>query len=77
MDEASEELTEVLLERVAAIDIAKASGVVCSWVPHDTREGRRIQQVWSVGATTNAILELGDRLVCQGVQRVVMEETSS
>jgi transposase len=77
MDEASEELSEVLLERVAAIDIAKASGMVCLRLPHDTREGRRVQQVWTVGATTNAILELGDKLVCQGVQRVVMEATSS
>ncbi|MFE5549713.1 hypothetical protein ACFQ71_38800 [Streptomyces sp. NPDC056534] len=35
------------------------------------------QQVWTVASTTNTILELGDRLVCQGVQRVVMEATSS
>jgi transposase len=51
--------------------------MVCSRVPHDTSEGRRVQQVWTVGSTTNAILELGDRLICQGVQRVVMEATAS
>ncbi|MFD5574725.1 hypothetical protein [Streptomyces cadmiisoli] len=54
--------------RVAAIDIAKASGMVCLRVPHDAIEGRRVQQVWNVASTTNAILELGDRLVCQGVE---------
>lgn len=63
--------------RVAAIDIAKASGMVCLRVPHDTIQGRRIQQVWTVASTTNAILELGDRLICQGVERVVMEATGS
>ncbi|MGW8366942.1 IS110 family transposase [Streptomyces wedmorensis] len=59
------------------MDIAKASGMVCLRVPHDTIEGRRVQQVWTVASTTNAILELGDRLLCQGVQRVVMEATGS
>jgi transposase len=46
-------------------------------VPHEAREGRRVQQVWTVASTTNAVLELGDRLVCQGVQRVVMEATGA
>jgi transposase len=77
VDEVSEEIAEVTLERVAAIDIAKASAVVCLRTPSDKAGGRRRQQVWTVGATTNAILGLGDRLVCQGVQRVVMEATSS
>ncbi|MDX3265867.1 hypothetical protein PV336_43070 [Streptomyces sp. MI02-2A] len=75
MDEVSEEIAEVTLERVAAIDIAKASTVVCLRTPGDKAGGRRRQQVWTVGATTNAILELGDRLVCQGVQRVVSAYT--
>jgi transposase len=51
--------------------------LVCLRVPHGTIEGRRVQQVWNVASTTNAILELGDRLVCQGVERVVMEATGS
>ncbi|MGW6413540.1 IS110 family transposase, partial [Streptomyces vinaceus] len=63
--------------RVCAIDIAKASGMACTRLPHDTREGRRAQQVWAVPATTNAILELGGHLVCQGVTRVVMEATGA
>jgi transposase len=33
--------------------------------------------VWNVPASTIGILELGDRLVCQGVTRVVMEATGA
>jgi transposase len=77
MEELREDHDDGTVARVAAIDIAKASGMVCLRVPHDTIEGRRTQQVWNVASTTNAILELGDRLVCQGVERVVMEATGS
>ncbi|MFJ9483448.1 IS110 family transposase [Streptomyces mirabilis] len=69
--------TGELVERVAAIDVAKASGMLCLRLPHERIEGRRTQRVWNVGATTNAILELGDHLLCQGVTRVVMEATGS
>jgi hypothetical protein len=65
-----------VIERVGAIDIAKASEMVCVRLPHSTVSGRRVQQVWSVAADTGAILELGDRLVGLGVERVVMESTS-
>ncbi|MFE0063272.1 IS110 family transposase [Streptomyces sp. NPDC059003] len=68
---------EELVDRVAAIDIAKASGMVCMRLPHETRPGRRVQEVWNAAATSNAILELGDRLVCQRVTRVVMEATGT
>ncbi|WP_228396724.1 IS110 family transposase [Streptomyces sp. RB17] len=77
MEELGEEHDDGTVARVAAIDIAKASGMVCLRVPHDTIEGRRVQTVWTVASTTNTILELGDRLVCQGVERVVMEATGS
>jgi len=65
---------EEVLARVAAIDIAKASGMVCLRVPAKVA-GRRTQQVWNVQATSNEILALADRLVAAGVQRVVMEAT--
>lgn len=65
---------EEVLARVAAIDIAKASGMVCLRVPA-AAAGRRTQQVWNVQATSNEILALADRLVAAGVQRVVMEAT--
>jgi len=71
------EQAEEIVERVAAIDIAKASGMVCTRLPHDEKPGKRVQRVWTVGATTNAILELADHLRCQGVTRVVMEATGS
>lgn len=77
MQESTEDHPDGAVARVAAIDIAKASAVVCMRVPHEAREGRRVQQVWTVASTTNAILELGDRLICQGVQRVVMEATGT
>jgi transposase len=66
-----------LVERVAAIDIAKASGMVCVRLPHEDRPGFRIQRVFSTVATSGAILDLADHLVCQGVTRVVMEATST
>jgi transposase len=67
---------EELVARVAAIDVAKASGVVCTRVPHPAKPGRRATKVWQVPATTNAIIELAEQLACQGIQRVVVESTS-
>jgi hypothetical protein len=62
---------EEIVGRVAAIDVAKASGMVCTRVPHATKAGKRVTTVWQVPSTTTAILELADHLVCQGIQRVV------
>jgi transposase len=67
---------EQVLARVAAIDVAKASGMVCTRMPHPEVAGRRVSKVWSVSATTNAILELADHLVALGVERVTVESTS-
>ena len=67
---------EQILARVAAIDIAKASGMVCTRVPHDTQASKRLTRVWEVRSTTTAILELGDQLAGQGIERVVVESTS-
>jgi hypothetical protein len=67
---------EELVGRVAAIDVAKASGVVCTRVPHATRAGQRTTTVWQVGSTTNQILELAEQLASEGIQRVVVESTS-
>jgi transposase len=68
---------EELVARVCAIDIAKATGMVCVRLPHESVEGKRVQRTWTVAATTNAILELADHLVCQSVTRVVMEATGA
>ena len=64
------------MERVAAIDVAKASGMVCVRVPHATKQGKRLTRVWQVGSTTNQILELAEQLAGEGIERVVVESTS-
>jgi transposase len=67
---------EQLVGRVAAIDVAKASGMVCTRVPHATKAGKRITRVWQVRSTTNQILELAEQLAGEGIERVVVESTS-
>jgi transposase len=67
---------EELVARVAAIDVAKASGMVCTRVPHPAKPGQRTTKVWQVPATTNTIIELANQLADQGIQRVVVESTS-
>ena len=74
--EIEDEEHEQVIERVAAIDVAKASGMVCVRVPHETKPGRRVSRVWEVPATTRAVTELGDHLVCQGIEKVTVESTS-
>jgi transposase len=65
-----------IVERVAAIDVAKASGMVCTRMPHATKTGRRVTTVWQVSSTTTTILELADHLVGERIERVVVESTS-
>ena len=74
--EIEDEEHEQVWERVAAIDVAKASGTVCIRVPHSSRPGRRVSKVWEVEATTGAITQLGDHLVGLGIQKVTVESTS-
>jgi transposase len=75
-EEIPDEEHERILERVCAIDVAKESGTVCTRMPHESKEGRRVSRVWEVKATTRAIIELGDHLVCQGIEKVTVESTS-
>ena len=74
--EIEDEGHERIVERVAAIDVAKASGMVCVRVPHESRPGRRVSRVWEVAATTGAVIGLGDHLACQGIEKVSVESTS-
>src|SRR5512140_93982 len=74
--EIEDEEHEQILERVAAVDVAKAAGMVCTRVPHPARPGKRRTRVWTVDATTNAILELADHLVAEGVEKVTLESAS-
>jgi transposase len=67
---------EEVVQRVGAIDVAKASGKVCTRVPHPSSAGRRLTKVWDVATTTSAVMELADELASQGIERVVVESTS-
>ena len=75
--EVQDEAHEQLVARVAAIDVAKASGMVCTRVLHASAQGRRVTRVWEVPATTGAIIELGGHLAGLGVEKVTPESTSN
>jgi transposase len=64
---------ELVIERVCAIDVAKASGTVCVRSP---RERRRVSKVWDVAATTGTVTELADQLIELGIEKVTVESTS-
>jgi hypothetical protein len=68
--------SQEVVERVAAIDVAKATGMVCTRVPHQTVPGKRVTKVWEVKATTKALAELADHLVAEGIERTILESTS-
>jgi transposase len=74
--EIEDEEYEQVVERVAAVDVARASGMVCTRVPHPSRPGRRRTRVWEVDATTNAVIELGGQLAGEGIEKVTIESTS-
>jgi transposase len=68
---------EVIYERVAAVDVAKASGVVCMRAPDAKRPGRYVNRIWdNVPATRARIAELGAELLRGQVQMVTLESTS-
>jgi transposase len=68
---------EVVYERVAAVDVAKASGVVCLRAPDPARPGRFTNRIWdNVAATRAQIAGLGRELAGYGVQMVTLESTS-
>jgi transposase len=67
---------ERVYERVAAVDVAKASGVVCVRTPGLAGQPRQNRVFADVTAATGAITELGRFLVAEKVQMVTMEATS-
>ena len=71
-----EDESERVLAVVAAVDVAKASGMVCLRRAHPSIDGRRTSRVWEVPSTTNSILALAADLAAAGVERVVLESTS-
>jgi hypothetical protein len=67
---------ERVYDRVAAVDVAKASGMVCTRTPNPSRPGARHSTVWEVPATMNAVLALAARLAADGVEMVTLESTA-
>ena len=67
---------EQIIERVAALDIGKAEIVCCVRLPAPAGRKRRVQEVTTHSAMVPSLCELANRLVEQGVRRVVMEATS-
>lgn len=65
---------EVVCPRAAAVDVAKASGVVCVRTPGPG--GRYASRIWEVPATTARVLQIGQLLVKERVQLVTLEATS-
>ena len=68
---------ELVVERIAALDLGKAGLEACVRIPHDQRPGRRMQELRGYGTTTAQLLEMVAWLRHWGVQRVVMESTST
>jgi transposase len=63
-------------ERVAGIDVAKASAAACTRLPAVRDGGRRVSRTEEVPATVPEVTALAERLLADGVQAVVMESTS-
>ena len=62
-------------QRVAAVDVAKAAGMVCTRLPG--KNGRpRASRVWEVTATMGAVTELGRQLARDKIEMVTLEATS-
>jgi hypothetical protein len=63
-------------ERVAAVDVAKDTGMVCTRMPHPARPGARRATVWTVQARMNTIGQLGRQLKRDGIEIVTLESAS-
>jgi transposase len=65
-----------LVERVAALDLGKATLMACVRVPHEDRPGRRRQEIREYATLSRSLLELADWLRCERIELVAMEATS-
>jgi transposase len=64
---------EIVVERVAGLDVHKASVTACVRVPADT--GERAEDVQTFRTTVASLLALADWLEAHGVSQVAMEAT--
>ena len=71
-----DEQHERVYDRVAAVDVAKDSGMVCTRSPHPSRPGARQSTVWAVKARMAVIRALGRQLKAGGIEMVTLEATS-
>ena len=71
-----DEQHERVYDRVAAVDVAKDSGMVCTRTPHPSRPGARQSTVWAVKARMTVIRALGRQLKAGGIEMVTLEATS-
>ncbi len=62
-----------IVERVAALDVGKATLVCCVRVPAASGR-RRVQEVTTYSTMTRSLQTMTDRLLELGVTRVVMPE---
>jgi transposase len=62
-------------DRVAAVDVAKDAGVVCTRIPHRSRPGARRSTIWTVKARMGTVRQLGRQLKRDGIQMVTLEST--
>ncbi|MBV9383559.1 MAG: IS110 family transposase [Streptosporangiaceae bacterium] len=67
---------EQVHDRVAAIDVAKDTGMVCTRAPHPSRPGARRSTVWTVKARMGTVRALGRQLARDGIEIVTLESTS-
>jgi hypothetical protein len=63
-------------ERVAGVDVAKASGMVCVRLPPGGGKSRRTSRTWEVAATVPDIAAAAAGLAAAGVELVSTESTS-
>ncbi|MBS4729270.1 IS110 family transposase [Mycobacterium sp. SM1] len=75
MDEVDD--VELVVQRVAALDLGKAGLEACVRVPNPQRPGGRMQELRGYGTTTAQLLAMAAWLRHWQVQRVVMESTST
>lgn len=64
---------DVVVERVAGLDVHKASVTACVRVPEET--GQRAEHVETFSTTVTSLLALGDWLEAHGVTQIAMEAT--
>ena len=74
--EVEDEEHERVYQRVAAVDVAKDAGVVCTRMPHRSRPGARQSAIWTVKARMGTVRALGRQLKNDGIEMVTLESTS-